>query len=367
MKKLIEIGLIEEVDIENAKDVEIENFQYDEEEYIYEGQVQTGERTHELSVDMSTGEMGCDCERFNMGKKVCKHMVALLQQVMMENMDDIDHILKTIKDNGRFEEKYTDKTQEYLKSGCEAFDVMFDGGVPKKTISGVYGSYDTGKSILAHQLSAKAWSDEGKNTLYIDTEQSFVGLGGERYQEWFRERFDIPNFEVEYKFLNTVQKLLGAFGWHVELEYSEKSGKMDSILYPEGDNDIRKKMKDGNYGLVVVDSITDPVDGIMGSGQQSFPGRHPIQARLIKSLRNIAVDFDIPVFTVMHLSKGVRKWDSPDPKGGKGPGYGIKHICYLKGGRKIGGRKFERHRSIGLEGKHKEKAQLKRDYGFTDV
>lgn len=362
MKKLKELDLVTKSDIENAKDVTIEEFK--NKEHIYEGTVQSEDRTHELSVDMTSGLMGCDCERFNLGKKICKHMIAMLQTIVNEDITDLDHILKTVKDNGRFEPKYVER-KKYISTGCDAIDKVFGNGVPKSTISSVFGNWNTGKSIMAHQIAGKVWSEEGKETMYIDTEQQFTGLGADQYQDWFRERFNIPDFKVDYRFYHRIRDLMDAFGWEVKLEYSD-SGKMDSILIPKGQNKIKKEFEDNDYGLLVVDSITEPIEGIMGSGSSSFPGRHPVQNRLIKQIRDIAVTFDIPAFVTMHLSKAPRQYAKPSPKGGKGAGYGIKYILYMKGGSNIGGRTMERHRAIGFEPKKKYKCMLKKNTGFVD-
>jgi len=364
MKKLKDLGLVEETDIENAQDVTIEEFSV--KNHVYEGQVQTDDRTHELSVDMTSGEMFCDCERFNLGKKICKHMISLLQRVTSENLDDLDHILKTIKDNGRFKPRYGDDAKHYISTDCEAIDKVFGEGIPKQTISSVFGDWNTGKSIMAHQIAGRVWSEEGKETLYIDTEQQFVGLGGEEYQQWFRDRFNIPDFQIDYRFHHRIKDLMDVFGWDLELEYSD-SGKMDSIIRPGGENKIRQEFEDNNYGLLVVDSITEPIDGLMGSGSSSFPGRYPIQKRLLKQIRSIAVDYDVPTFVTMHLSKAPRQYAKPTPKGGKGTGYSVKYILYMKGGTKIGKRKMERHRAIGLPPKKKFKCKLKKDTGFVDL
>lgn len=373
LKKLIDLGLSSKKRLEKSKDVELDNFNISG--HDYQGQVQRENKTYELGIDFSMGVMECSCPDYALRKgTICKHLLALLNKISEENIEDLDHFLKTIHRDGTFVPKYDDFPDYYVPSGCKAFDKMFGGGVPRGKISGVFGAPNTGKTILAHQIGAKVWDEFEEEIFYIDTERKLSGPEGRKYQKWMRERFDIPAFKINYFEAPKVKSLLDLFGWDLAIKYSEldendedptetSGGKMDSLLIEKGDSKVREEFEEWDYGIIILDSATDPVEGIMGSDRSNFPGRYPINVRIGKCLRNIAVDYDVPAFMTAHLSKGASMYSSPDPKGGRGFGYGVPYWAYLLGGTKIGTRKFKRHRAPGFP-KDTFKCKLKKNKGF---
>jgi len=373
LEKLIELGLTTEERVEKAKDIELDNFNVSGHEY--QGQINKEDQTYELSIDFSEGKMTCSCADYTYREGIiCKHLLALLNRISEENIKDLQHFLKTIHRDGTFVPKYDDFSDHYLSTECQAFDKMFGGGIPRGKISGVYGEPNTGKSILCHQISARIWEEYEKEIFYIDTERKMKGPDGRKYQKWMRDRFDIPAFKINYFEAPDIKELMDLFGWELALKYSEieeeedpsetKGAKMDSLLMNKGNNTVREEMEKWDYGIIILDSATDPVEGIMGSDRSNFPARHPLNVRIGKCLRNIAVDFEIPAFITAHLSKDVSPWSATSPKGGRGFGYGVPYWAYLKGGSKIGTREFKRHRATGLP-KDSFKCKLKKDWGFV--
>ena len=65
-----------------------------------------------------------------------------------------------------------------LPCGCNAIDLLLDGGFEAGIITQIYGESGTGKSNIAMQLAVQAVS-RGLRVIYIDTE----GFSGERFKQ----------------------------------------------------------------------------------------------------------------------------------------------------------------------------------------
>lgn len=376
-EKLIELGLTDKKRIDKVDSLELMTFdKVGKTAFASKIKSEKG-RTHTAGIDFDMGAYFCDCEDFGINKRICSHELLNLVQVGKLNSKLVDYFLDAIdsKNFGVFLPFSKELPKDYLPTGCRALDEILGGGIPHQSPILIFSNYNVGKSIACHQLAANCWKLRKKRALYIDTENSFVReTDRERIQNWFRLRWDIPDFRVDYKYLSNIETLFSYFGWTIRLRYGEK-GKMDSIIVPllnkEGFKIDKKEIavyKDfykNNYGLIVLDSITQPVEGLIGSGQEQFPGRKPILANLIAEVRKISVEFDIPAVITAHLSKGPTAMSSPTFKGGSALGYGSKYIVYLKGGEKIGPRAFKRDRAVGLEPGIELSCELKKDFGFS--
>lgn len=61
---------------------------------------------------------------------------------------------------------------EKIQFGLPALDNILGGGLPRRRVSILYGSYSAGKSVLAQIFMKKALED-GLSVAYVDTEQTF--------------------------------------------------------------------------------------------------------------------------------------------------------------------------------------------------
>lgn len=377
-EKLIELKLTDEKRIARAKDLEVITFEkIGKNSY---GLKTKGEKgcTHNSFIDFDGGTYDCSCADCSINSKVCAHLLRDLVEIAKIDVKLVERFGNSIdiKNFKRFEQSLPENPASYLPTGCKALDEVFGGGLPHQSLAIVYSDYNVGKSILCHQIAAMCWKLRKKKTLYIDTERLLVREDHrEKVQSWFRKRWDIPDFKIEYRLLDALEKLFDYFGWTLRLRYGEK-GKMDSIIIPITDKEgfpiekskiqVYKDFKSHDFGLIILDSITQPLEGLMGSGQEQFPGRKPILANLVSDMGKLSTEFNIPALITAHLSKDKARPMSPASfKGGTALGFGSKYIAYLKGGERIGPRAFKRDRAWSLEPNLELDAELKKDYGFT--
>jgi len=86
--------------------------------------------------------------------------------------------------------------RDVIPTGIESFDEHMGGGLPTKTIVGIYGPPGAGKSQFAMQVAANVLR-EGGSVLYVDTENAFsprrlIEIGGfdeEEAREKIGDRF----------------------------------------------------------------------------------------------------------------------------------------------------------------------------------
>ncbi|MEM2174501.1 MAG: ATPase domain-containing protein [Candidatus Micrarchaeia archaeon] len=363
MEELVKRGLTTQDRIERSKSVKVIGIEGDKGIYVLRAEGNGG-KTHISQVDLNTGKYDCSCEDFVFRKVLCIHLLRLLSENRLWEK------FLLVKDMGIKEEK-----KECISTGCRALDDLLGGGIPFATPTLIYGAYDVGKSILCVQIASKVWQEMKRPTLFIDTEQNWVReTDRERVLNWFRKRFNIPDFTIDFKFIPSIEELLAYFGWNLRIRYAERSGKVDTIITPMIDKNgfkipteqipVYKDFLSKNYGLVVLDSITMLTEGIFGSGLEQLPGRKPILANIISDLRLLAVKYNIPVVITAHLSKGPQPTDPATFKGGSALGFGCKYIVRIGGGEKIGPRWFERDRAGGLEPGVKVTCELRKDEGF---
>jgi len=246
-----------------------------------------------------------------------------------------------------------DKTTAIVKSSLENINSLLKvGGYPKSTICGLYGPSGSAKSIFCWQEVFFFLSQSKQNVLYFGTE------GGEEMypQLWFqrwKERFNLKDTDLErirVLSIRDIQKILDLHGYQVRIKRAF-SGKVDllttgqTLSKREKDplkgvwlSDIEHYVLDNNIGLIVYDSITNPIDlEFAGGGYLDFPARAGIVSKWLNSLQRMTSMFDILILTVHHHS--VRPGSEPDIsilrdmpqiKGGEITEYNLKITMYLQ-------------------------------------
>jgi len=246
-----------------------------------------------------------------------------------------------------------DKKTQIVKSSLANINTLLKvGGYPTSVIIGIFGPSGSAKSILMWQEVFYYLSQSDKNVLYFGTE------GGEEMypQLWFqrwKERFHLKDTDLErirVLSIRDIQKILQLHGYEVRVKRAF-SGKVDllttgtTFMKREKDplkgtwlSEIENYVIDNKIGMVVYDSITNPVDlEFAGGGYLDFPARAGVTSKWLNSLQRMTSMLNVLILTVHHHS--VRPGSDPDIsilrdmpqiKGGEITEYNLKITIYLQ-------------------------------------
>jgi hypothetical protein len=257
----------------------------------------------------------CNCPSFTYAKqdaKTCKHIKMLAEQFPPKN--------KMVYDMSLLRERF-------LSSSVLGINTLIGGYLPKVPY-GLYGFAAAGKSILALQEGyaiAKQMSEkEGKpkGILYYDTE----GDGDILQMLWehkLEERFGKQKFvymdteipkpaipdtkkSVDTRLINKVCKDWGLLT-KIRKEIpkgkdSEFKGKVRFEWHGDVVSKVEEKIITENIGVVIIDSITDPLDGFPG-GTMNFPARADAIKYWMSQVHLFAKRYGLVVITIHHASK----------------------------------------------------------------
>lgn len=92
---------------------------------------------------------------------------------------------------------------ERIRTEVEALDIMTEGGLPRGTITQVFGEKALGKSILSLQVAHRA-AIEGCSAIIIDTEQSYTSYLLPYWKERLEKRFS-KEFKISRAYLRHEQ------------------------------------------------------------------------------------------------------------------------------------------------------------------
>lgn len=271
-----------------------------------------------------------------------------------------------------------------IRTGCVGIDNLLFGGVPTQAILGIFGAPDIGKTWLGLQIAARTTMSEkrgglNEKALYLDTEGTFaVPVTTKRWLGFFENRFKgFTAKDIHFQRVRSLGKLLKFFGCEdVRLKYSEK-GKVQVVMKAPLDienSEVYKLVKKNKYGVIVVDSFTNPVKTAIPPEQQNLPARSMIASFLFNGLQQLCEDFDIAAVLVHHWSKAPMNFmDLGHPYGGDIIQYNTKwNLQVLRGTTELNkkyGAEVRRIRRLRTPTAQPDVAivKLAKDLGYVDV
>jgi hypothetical protein len=229
----------------------------------------------------------------------------------------------------------------FVPSHIQAFNKLIIGH-PKKLPTLIFGPPAGGKSILMGEISIDFLTDF--NCLYIDAEGGLDKMFAFWLPIWERKlgkpiqiiRIDTPGAKhipasgailiLEARHIHTV---LQAHGFKTDLTISE-SGKIDLKLVGSCHNVIEEAVSKCNVGLLVYDSLTNPLKTTFVGGRVNFPGRADAVNMWMSGLIKIADNYDIVVYGTSHRSVDpTNPYAKPHAVGGSTLLYNFKCTMYL--------------------------------------
>lgn len=258
-----------------------------------------------------------------------------------------------------------------IETGCPNLDEMIGGGVPSGAMSAIFGQYKIGKTLLALQVACKYSIETGKPVLYLDTEAFFSSKDVQKvYVDFFNKRFN-GEAKIDFLFIPDAFEFTALFGREITLE--KKGDKMEMVVALKNrprNMPIFLTFKEKGYGMLVVDSFSNPITTLMASGRrQDLPARANLVRAIAGSMMVLAADYDIPVIHTTHESKDpVNPYDTGRPVLGI-YGYAVKTIFQIRYSKGKDMRKVVLFRAPGLMETKTESVvlQIKENIGFVDV
>jgi len=244
---------------------------------------------------------------------------------------------------------------------------VLQGGIPKGTLLGLYGSPQSGKTTTGIWSNFDLMKETGKNLLYIDTESGiatqFLPILVKRYNKRNGTDFGIKHSKIDFKtWLGTptdnipyrditdtdkeqyirvvdvpnIYQLLLFVGRpaNIDLASNKPSLKLrNENLFQFIWESPMGKLLDGQldggdeYLGFVLDSFTN-VMKIFGSETQNFPVRDTAQSIVLSQLSELlSENFEMYGTVIVHASKPPADVSAkPKPVGGKSVGHAFKYI-----------------------------------------
>jgi len=263
-------------------------------------------------INHDDGYAHCNCPAFLYSPKEtkgCKHVKMLAVRFPPKN--------KTVFDMSTLKERF-------LSSSVLGLNTLIGGYIPKIPY-GIYGFGATGKSILcnqeayaiAKQISEKTGEEVG--ILCYDTE----GDGDILHELWkpkLVERFG----EQKYVYMGTdierpktfvaaqatdaklINKDCKDWGMLTKIRKEVGQGEFKGKVRFEWHGDVPSKVEEmiikENIGVLIIDSITDPLDGMPGS-TMNFPARADAIKLWMSQVHLFAKRYGLVVLTIHHASK----------------------------------------------------------------
>lgn len=321
-----------------------------------------------VSLDANSGRTWCTCPLYTFKKeKSCKHILYFL--------DEVDYSKMT-----------NNKKYKNFSSGCTTIDTLMGNGFPQGTTVAVYAESGRGKTLLSAQIALSVMKNLKEDVIVIETE-------GNREQDYiellnrFRSRWDIEEKDIDkhlhfYPVISSFSdktramvELLNMFGYKAEIDQSKKGDKY-SITFRDSKPKLKEKdLKEA--GLLIIDSLTEPLKATIGHKSQNLPARSELISRLFYKLIGVARDYNLTVLINHHASVNPMQMFGRDfgkPYGGDEVLYNSKYILaiidsdmkarteYGKTARRVMMLKHPYNATVG----ELFPLNLKEDYGFTE-
>jgi RecA/RadA recombinase len=217
-----------------------------------------------------------------------------------------------------------------LRTGCTNLDDLLFGGINTGRPYGIYGLYNSGKTWLASQLAYMAVQDAdkgglGKDVLYLDTEDFFDEESIQTFKDYFASRWGVSDKlakNIHYTPIKDVYDLGRYFGMEFIILQEEartvalvkfpkkrpagRSEKQSPTKKTAQDENwilrspIYKTLKEGNYGLVILDSITVPIKSVIPVVTQNLSARASLLQPILSAVKYLARTFNVAFIVTNH-------------------------------------------------------------------
>lgn len=275
------------------------------------------------SLDADTLRTWCTCPLsvFNKDNR-CKHVMSLL--------DEVDYSKMTKKP------KYKN-----FSCGCTTIDTLMGSGFPQGTTVAIYAESGRGKTLLSAQLVLACIKNLGQKAIVIETE-------GNREQDYlellyrFKDRWGLTEEQIDENLIfypvissftdnsKAMLDMLKMVGYDAEIDQSKKGDKY-SITF----RDSKPKLKEEHLksaGLLIIDSLTEPLKATIGHKSQNLPARSELISRFFYKLISISRDYNICTIINHHASVNPMQLFGRDfgkPYGGDEVLYNSKYILAI--------------------------------------
>jgi hypothetical protein len=244
--------------------------------------------------------------------------------------------------------------ERYLSTGCNEMDDLLVGGIPLDAPSMFYGKFDIGKSLLSMQVACMCTRPEkvlrklkvgvgdsavdqtvyeglGKKAIIIDTESFWKPSLKAEWTGYFKQRWpDVDPEKVEIFQVSNIfdfarllgmdyslaqsEKKVDVIVHFPKMEYETKEGKMIVRTLKAGETQkesmishdwmtktpIYEKLKDKEYGVVIVDSQTKLIKSFIGSGMQNLGARGGAQRPILALYVDLCKLLGIGIISTHH-------------------------------------------------------------------
>lgn len=245
-----------------------------------------------------------------------------------------------------------------MDSSIKALNDLF-GGVPYKSDEPfiLFAAAGSGKSLALFQ-EACYFSSKKLNVLYIDTEGS-IGTFAEKWGPVFEKRFGELKGVISIKQTADLYDLCRYLGFIGKVDAIQSSAakkkKAAQKAKDEGaevdDNmvenigvkqefrvlgdiekpDIVKDIVENKIDVVIMDSVSMPINAKFQTGVQNYPGRSDATAAILGKLMKVQIEHNVFIMATTHASTNpTNPYETHEEmKGGRGIKYFGKNVVYI--------------------------------------
>lgn len=234
-----------------------------------------------------------------------------------ENFADIDEALRTISaldfDDSDYLDYFNDIESHLIRiteekilvsTGIECLDDLFNGGMPSKKLVVFQGPSNIGKTLILGQI-AKNMVEAGKNIIYFTFELDIDEIGS---------RMDASIAKVTTSY---IARSLEKVAKRIKEHKKDVRGRLIIKYFPADCKssldlrafvDIMESMENFKVDAIIVDFLTLMVS----AKSQRDDNDYKKYGRVAKELRNIGVEYDIPVISAGQANRSAYNYDVDD-------------------------------------------------------
>ncbi len=203
--------------------------------------------------DLAASQPSEIAEAFGISEKTAKNIVRDARKEASKGIAEPKTLAELMEEEAE---------RDVIPTGIDSFDEQMGGGLPTKTIVGIYGPPGAGKSQFAMQVAARVLK-EGESVLYIDTENAFSP----------QRLLEIGGFDED-----DVKKKIGdRFVLRQIVEAAALTQYFD-----EEEGEFVSEALELSPKVVVIDSISQPFRPY--GARDKLPERSRMVARILNSL-----------------------------------------------------------------------------------